>query len=307
MSLDIPVTVIGGYLGAGKTTLVNHLLRNADGRKIAILVNEFGDLPIDADLIEAQDDELIAISGGCICCSFGSDMTAALIKLSEHKPAPDYVVIEASGVAMPGSVAANISFLDGFRLSGIVVLADSERILVQAADEYLGDTMLRQISDADLIVQTKVDLVNKGAEIDVQKWIGATNPRAQILSARNGKLPPEVILGVEVVQGKPAASLHADSGYESKTFTNISRFEPVRLAQILATGEFGVLRAKGFVEDLSGDVHLVQIVGERYDVTRSTQSEELALVCIGRLGCLKMDDISSILSSSTTAKLDLVH
>ncbi len=80
MRQDIPVIVIGGYLGAGKTTLLNHLLLHADGRKIAILVNEFGDLPIDADLIEAKDDEMIAISGGCICCSFGSDMTAALIK-----------------------------------------------------------------------------------------------------------------------------------------------------------------------------------------------------------------------------------
>ena len=307
MSQDIPVIVIGGYLGAGKTTLVNHLLRHADGRKIAILVNEFGDLPIDADLIEAEDDEMIAISGGCICCSFGSDMTAALIKLSELNPAPDCVVIEASGVAMPGAVAASISFLDGFRLSGIVVLADSERIRAQAADEYLGDTMLRQISDADLIVQTKVDLVSKCIEIDVQNWIGITNPRARIISARNGKLPPEVILGVEIVQGKPAASLHADSGYESKTFTNILRFDPLRLAQILATGGFGVLRAKGFVEDPSGDLHLVQIVGDRYDVTRSTQSEEPALVCIGRLGYLKVDDISSILSCSTTEKLDLVH
>jgi len=86
MRQDIPVIVIGGYLGAGKTTLLNHLLRHADGRKIAILVNEFGDLPIDADLIEAKDDEMIAISGGCICCSFGSDMTAALIKLPSWIP-----------------------------------------------------------------------------------------------------------------------------------------------------------------------------------------------------------------------------
>ncbi len=172
MRQDIPVIVIGGYLGAGKTTLLNHLLRHADGRKIAILVNEFGDLPIDADLIEAKGDEMIAISGGCVCCSFGSDMTAALIKLAQLDPAPDYVVIEASGVAMPGAVAASISFLDGFNLGGVVVLADSERIRAQAADEYLGDTMLRQISDADLIVQTKIDLISSDVVQDVREWIG---------------------------------------------------------------------------------------------------------------------------------------
>ena len=81
MRQNIPVIVIGGYLGAGKTTLLNHLLRHASGRKIAILVNEFGDLPIDADIIEARDDEMITISGGCICCSFGSDMTLSLIHI----------------------------------------------------------------------------------------------------------------------------------------------------------------------------------------------------------------------------------
>ena len=104
MRQDIPVIVIGGYLGAGKTTLLNHLLRHADGRKIAILVNEFGDLPIDVDLIEAKDDEMIAISGGCICCSFGSDMTAALIKLAQLEHAcTAQEGVPARVIAIPGS------------------------------------------------------------------------------------------------------------------------------------------------------------------------------------------------------------
>ena len=102
MSAALPVTVIGGYLGAGKTTLVNHLLRHAEGRRLAVLVNEFGELPIDADLIEAEGDDLISISGGCVCCSFGSDLTAALLRLAALEPRPDHVVIEASGVAIPG-------------------------------------------------------------------------------------------------------------------------------------------------------------------------------------------------------------
>ena len=82
----LPVTVIGGYLGAGKTTLVNHLLRNADGLRIAVLVNEFGTLPIDADLIEAQDDNVIAIAGGCVCCSYGNDLVMAMIELARMEP-----------------------------------------------------------------------------------------------------------------------------------------------------------------------------------------------------------------------------
>src|SRR5476651_1816327 len=86
MTAPIPVTLIGGYLGAGKTTLVNSLLRTAAGRRLAVLVNEFGALPIDADLIEARDDKLISISGGCICCSFGSDLLAALIEMEREQP-----------------------------------------------------------------------------------------------------------------------------------------------------------------------------------------------------------------------------
>ena len=77
MTVPLPVIILGGYLGAGKTTLVNHLLRHAGGRRIAVLGNEFGELPIDEDLIEAKGDDLISIAGGCICCSFGGDLTAA--------------------------------------------------------------------------------------------------------------------------------------------------------------------------------------------------------------------------------------
>ncbi|MEC8387162.1 MAG: GTP-binding protein, partial [Pseudomonadota bacterium] len=85
----IPATVIGGYLGAGKTTLVNHLLRTANGLRLAVLVNEFGALPIDDDLIIAREDNLISLAGGCVCCSFGSDLMAALMDLSQLSPPPE--------------------------------------------------------------------------------------------------------------------------------------------------------------------------------------------------------------------------
>ena len=94
--------------GGGKTTLVNHLLRTANGLRLAILVNEFGALPIDDDLIIAREDNLISLAGGCVCCSFGSDLMAALMDLSQLSPPPERVLIEASGVAMPGAIAASV-------------------------------------------------------------------------------------------------------------------------------------------------------------------------------------------------------
>ena len=152
MQQPLAVTIVGGYLGAGKTTLVNHLLRHANGRRLAILVNEFGALPIDEDLIDTKSEDLISIAGGCVCCSFGSDLTAALIRLSERLPKPDHIIIESSGVAMPGAIAANIGLMEQYLLAGIVVLADSETILNHATDEFIGDTIIRQLNDADLIL-----------------------------------------------------------------------------------------------------------------------------------------------------------
>ena len=91
--MKTPVTVIGGYLGAGKTTLINHMLRSANGLRLAILVNEFGDLAIDQDLIEAQDDGVMAISGGCVCCAYGNDMIGALEDMRDATPAFDHILI----------------------------------------------------------------------------------------------------------------------------------------------------------------------------------------------------------------------
>ncbi|MCG6953324.1 MAG: GTP-binding protein, partial [Betaproteobacteria bacterium] len=107
----LPVTVIGGYLGAGKTTLVNHLLRHAGGKRLAVLVNDFGELPIDADLIESQNDAVISLAGGCLCCSFGSDLLGAVNSLTRRVPRPDQLLIEASGVALPDAIAASLSLL----------------------------------------------------------------------------------------------------------------------------------------------------------------------------------------------------
>ena len=129
MTGAVPVTLIGGYLGAGKTTLVNNLLRHASGRRLAILVNEFGELPIDADLIEARDGNLISISGGCICCSFGSDLIAALIQLEKRSAVIDHLLIETSGVALPRSIVQSLSLLPGLVLDGVIILADGETIM----------------------------------------------------------------------------------------------------------------------------------------------------------------------------------
>ena len=291
---NLPVTVIGGYLGAGKTTLVNQLLRNADGLKLAILVNEFGALPIDADLIEAQEDDLISIAGGCVCCSFGSDLTAALLDMGARSPRPDHIIIEASGVAMPAAIAANVGLQEGFTLAGIVVLADSETIRQQARDDYLGDTVLRQLAEADLVVQTKPALVREQEAETVAAFLANAAPQAAHIAAEQGQVPRDVLLGLEATP-RAATAPHADGAYDSLVLSTARTDSANALAQTLATGGYGLVRAKGFVCDSAGQTHLVQIVGQRADVTVFGRAMPPELVCIGLQGQLDRTGLEALL------------
>src|ERR1700744_4083449 len=174
MTGKLPVTLIGGYLGAGKTTLVNHLLRNADGRRLAVLVNEFGELPIDADLIEARDGNLLSISGGCICCSFGSDLLGALLQLKDRADAIDHLLIETSGVALPASIVQSLALLPDLALDGVIVVADAETIEQRSRDRYMADTVLAQLAGADIILLNKIDLVSRERLCAISRWLGET-------------------------------------------------------------------------------------------------------------------------------------
>ena len=155
----LPVTIISGYLGAGKTTLVNNALRKANGLKLAILVNEFGNLAIDEDLIIAQDDNMISLAGGCICCSYGNDMLLSLKELTSLDNKPDHIILEASGVAIPSAIESSISLITECFTESIVSIIDCEQIQDQLNDKYIADTVISQIQSADIILANKADLI----------------------------------------------------------------------------------------------------------------------------------------------------
>ncbi|MGR3586145.1 MAG: CobW family GTP-binding protein, partial [Pseudooceanicola nanhaiensis] len=215
MTPTLPVTIIGGYLGAGKTTLVNHLLRTS-GLRLAVMVNEFGALPIDRDLIEAEGDALISIAGGCVCCEYGDDLVGALMQVQEMTPPPDHVLLESSGVAIPGSILASLMFVDGMRGDGVVVMADAAEVRTTAANRYLADTIRRQLADADILVLNKTDLVPEAELEAVTAWLREAVPGTRIIPCTQGQVPHEALLGsVPLPRRGHRVSGHAEGLFRS--------------------------------------------------------------------------------------------
>ena len=291
----IPVVTIGGYLGAGKTTLVNHLLRQANGRRLAVLVNEFGSLPIDADLIEAQDENMISISGGCVCCSYGNDMVAALEDMAAMAPRPDLVLLEASGVALPGAVRDLIGLLADYRHQGVTVLADAETVRKRAQDTYMGDTILRQLADADLLVLNKADLVAEPALASLRDWLQTSAPAAAIITTSHAMVPLDVIGGLAA--GAPKVGHHhhhVEDSFETESFTLEAPADPEGLASALASPAYALVRAKGFVRDGAGTLIEVQTVGRRWDVRPARTKVTPGVVCIGLKGQCDMAGVAAL-------------
>jgi G3E family GTPase len=287
MTVPIPVTLISGYLGAGKTTLVNSLLRNAAGRRLAVLVNEFGALPIDGDLIVARDENLISISGGCICCSFGSDLVAALMQLKGRADSIDHLLIETSGVALPRSVVQSIELLPGLAIDGVIVVADAETIEERARDRYMSDTVLGQLAHADIILLNKIDLVSRERAAATSCWLTETVPGARILPMRNADIPPDVVIGQNpernADKGRTPLSEHRTEDYETLSVEIDAPRDAERLACGLTDPNLGLLRAKGFIRGLDGTLANLHVVGRRSLVTPAPSWVEGPgrLVCIG--------------------------
>lgn len=304
---DIPVTVIGGYLGSGKTTLVNHLLR-AGTERVAVLVNDFGDVDIDTSLIEHDDGETITLANGCICCSLVDGLAAALATVTALDPRPERLVIEASGVADPATVAA-YGHGPGLVLDAVVVLVDAETIRRRATDRYVGDTVRGQLPSADIVVVNKVDLVDR-AEVDAVVALVEERVRgALVVEAIEARVDPAVLFGRVARRGDagPATAMggdrppihdRADEVYQAWTWTagDRSPIDRVVVEAVMAELPEAVVRAKGVLW-LAGDgeaearPHVLQRVGSRWTLRPARSAvgdgeEGSRLVLIGIRGAV---------------------
>lgn len=281
--------MIGGYLGTGKTTLVNRLLRAANGQRLAVLVNDFGATPIDRDLIVSSNGDTLEISGGCVCCSYGSDLMETLMALPEQRPDIERVVLETSGVALPGMVASAVTLLLPYRIDGIVVMVDVETVRTLANDAYLGDTIQRQLAAADLVIANRCDLIDETSLQETLAWLGAESPTARILPATRAEIAPDLLLGLRdgatprlsatlATPGAPdAASL-----YDSMELDLPEDIDVTVLGQRLTAPGMGVLRAKGILLQPDGRPVALHIVGQRFEIDAAPAGAKAGkLVVIG--------------------------
>ena len=263
MSLPIPFTVIGGFLGAGKTTLLNRLLAGAANRRLGVLVNDFGALDIDGQLVAEHGGDTIALANGCLCCTIGNSLVTTLLALLGRPERLDHIVVEASGVADPGRIADLAVLESRLVRDGVVVVVDGGDVRQRASDRRVGDTVLRQLKAADLLVLNKVDLAEDPSAL--RTWL-AKQSTAPVVEARHGDVPSALLFGLD----RHGAS---QSGGDSENFRSWSYSwpEPVDRAALLAMlggVPSDILRAKGIVRfaDSINRRSIVHMIGRRIEI-----------------------------------------
>jgi G3E family GTPase len=289
--MAIPVTIVGGYLGAGKTTLINHILSAEHGLRIAVLVNDFGAINIDAGLIADKADDTISLTNGCVCCSIHDDLGAALDLQTRRAAPPDHIVIETSGVAEPARILIYATGWPGIRLDAVVTLVDAETIRARATDKFVGRVVRRQLNAADFLILNKLDLVSEDDRRDLSHWLADQAPTARQIEARHGNVDPALLFEAARPLRPNLAIIDSGSATHGTTYFSglvetPSPIDMAALAEVLMHVPSTIHRIKGFVRDrATGQWMLVQRVGNRQTITPTvslvSQTVRSGLVAIG--------------------------
>lgn len=287
----IPVTVIGGFLGAGKTTFLNHLLATGTART-AVLVNDFGEINIDAALIAHHDGTTMTLTNGCICCSAGGGFLDTLGRLLDNATAFDHIVIEASGVGDPWRIAEIALVERALRLNRLIVIADASRIVQLSTDTRVGDTVRNQFARADVVILNKSDLVDPDSLETARRTVTTIRPGIPVLVTSRDALPlltslsmPSTRQGFRADAVEPDATNH-DAEFRRWAYRRDGAFDRARLADAVASLPPQLLRLKGLCR-LDGEraPSIFQMVGKSWSLSPmnalAMDEDDIVLVGVG--------------------------
>ncbi len=280
--MGIPLTLISGYLGTGKTTLINNLLRSTK-KKIALLVNDFGDVNIDESLIETRTDSVLSIAGGCVCCSYGNELIETLESMNSNEILPDHIVLEASGIALPSKIIQTISLMDFLSFHGTVLLTDASRLRSQLNDLYISDTISLQIEQHDLLVLNKTDLLEEDELLNCIDTLSKRFEIRKFLKTVNAYIEEEDMLLDFGPSHKINLKKKQEHGFISSTIKPTGPINAEALSTLLQDPVYNIERAKGFFKNKKGEVCTIQYDGLTLKIEKTEKNEkESVFVVIGK-------------------------
>jgi G3E family GTPase len=301
-----PITLVIGPLGSGKTTLLRHILGAQPG-KIAIVMNEFGEIAIDTKVIEGKNVRIAELGGGCVCCSLLGEFEAAVNEIIE-KIAPERIVVETTGLAEPEALVFNIQeALPQCRLDGVVSVIDAD-MLIRFPE--LGHTTRLQIEGADILLLNKIDLVEPGQMAPIETKLRGINPTAAVIRTERCRINPELLFGIgsgkKIAPAEPGSPIPAtthmhQSEFESFGFTSPKIFSRRCFERFAGDLPANVVRAKGFIRFANGG-QLFNFVAGRWEL-EPFEADRTELVFIGKKIAAEKEVIFHALDECTVKKM----
>jgi G3E family GTPase len=288
--------VIGGFLGAGKTTLLNHVLSEDHGVRTGVLVNDFGSVNIDAQLVVGVDDDVVELVNGCVCCTIRGDLTAACLQLLDRPDPPEHLLIETSGVSDPVPVISTFVEPDLrslFSLNNVLVVVDADGF--ESVDQGHAVLARRQVQSADIVVVNKVDLVDESQLGALRQSIHQLAPGSKVFETTSGRVPSPLVFewSPDTRVSRPNQQLAGVDHARAFSTWHWSSDRPLSLPKLRTFLEAlpdTVYRAKGIVwiEEVSAYRTILQMVGRRHDLDTAgrwdTESPRTDIVVMGSHG-----------------------